>query len=197
MLWLLAVLVFPVGGIATLWLVGERGHLVLASPLPGIRSDRLKRWWPDHHHGKVPDLACAIVTRDHDIPRTDLDQILPCPIAREIVLDGPPTVTLLDHPRRHAHETPCQPAQVCMLVGGGDFVLEHRPEQARRVSQDEATALLLAEHERGHVHTARFTDAAGHTFDAVAVPYLAEVEWSRCMGCGTCVGRCATAGAGA
>jgi hypothetical protein len=54
-----------------------------------------------------------------------------------------------------------------MLVGGGDFVLDHHPGRARQVSTEEALALLDAEHERGHVHTAYFKDACDHRFYAI------------------------------
>jgi len=183
--------------------------------LPRMRSPRLKQWWADHYHGKVlpTELACAIIKLDHDIKRTDLEQVIPYPIARDILLSGSPKVTLLECPCRHARENPCQPTQVCMVVGGGDFTLEHLPQRSRRVTQDEALAVLHAEHERGHVHTAYFKDACDHKFYAICnccscccggleamvkhdVPmvassgFVAEVDELGCIACGDCEAAC-------
>jgi len=206
---------------------------------------RAKQSWADRYHGKVlpTELACAIIRLDHDIKRTDLDHIVPYPLARDILLKGPPSVTLLECPCRLGKPDHCEPTQVCMLVGGGDFTLDHHPTKARRATQQEALDLLQAEHERGHVHTAYFKDACDSRFyaicnccscccggleamtqhgipmvassgfvaevdegscigcgdcetacpfDAVHVPYRAEVTWERCMGCGVCEGQCST-----
>ncbi|MGD8698644.1 MAG: 4Fe-4S binding protein [Gemmatimonadales bacterium] len=264
MLWLLLTPLFLVAGLAALWLIGERGHLILPStraaisgrreaasdgggrgdgarkrsPLTAIHgyvygrwpyqyidfavnvllprmSPKAKRWWADHYHGKVlpTELARRIITLDHEIKRTDLERIIPYPTARDIVLKGPPSVTLLDCPCRQARENPCQPTDVCMLVGGGRFVLEHLPDRSRLITQQEALDLLQAEHERGHVHTAYFKDACDDRFYAICnccscccggleamvkhgVPmvassgYVAEIDEAACIGCGDCVSAC-------
>jgi len=174
-----------------------------------------KRWWADHYHGKVipTPLAREIIRLDHDIRRTDLDRIIPYPVARDIVLRAQPDVVLLDCPCRLAQRDPCTPTQVCMIVGGGEFTLEHHPGRARRVSQEEALALLETEHRRGHVHTAYFKDACDHRFYAIcnccrcccgglaamtqhAIPmvaasgYVAQVDELYCIGCGDCAAAC-------
>ena len=254
MLWLLVIVSVPVATLATLWLIGERGHAILPSTRAAIGQARtsgtpkailkaihgyvyarwpyqyikfcintllphmstgFKRWWADHYHGKVlpTELACEIVRLDHDIKRTDLDQIIPYSTARDIVLASSPGVTLLECPCRHARENPCHPTDVCMIVGGGDFVLEHHPGRSRRVTQQEALDLLRAEHERGHVHTAYFKDACDDRFYAICnccscccggleamvehgVPmvassgYVAQVDESVCIGCGDCEAAC-------
>jgi ferredoxin len=286
--WLLAPVAVLLAALATLWLVGERGHLALPSTRAawrGARSGgahgggrrgglltavhgyiygrwteqyirlfrrlaphmgpRVRQAWADRYHGKVlpTELACAIIRLDHDIKRTDLDHVIPYSMARDILLKGPPAVTLLDCPCRLGKPEHCEPTRVCMLVGGGDFTLDHHPTKAHRATQQEALALLQAEHERGHVHTAYFKDACDAKFyaicnccscccggleamtkhgipmvassgfvaevdegacigcgdcatacpfDAVHVPYRAEVTWERCMGCGVCEGQCAT-----
>ncbi len=266
MTWLLLLLAVPaalVVALATLWLIGERGHLVLPSTRKatlershgrGSRAGghtranggllnalhgyvygrwpyqyidfcihkllphatpKLKRWWADRYHGKVlpTELAKAIITLDHDIPRTDLEQIIPYPTARDIVLKGPPSVTLLDCPCRAAREEPCQPTDVCMIIGDGSFVTEHHPHRSRRVTQHEALELLQAEHERGHVHTAYFKDAMANRFYAICnccacccggleamvqhgVPmvassgYVAQVDELSCIACGDCEAAC-------
>ncbi|MGD2135735.1 MAG: 4Fe-4S binding protein [Gemmatimonadales bacterium] len=253
-MWWALLIVVPIVALLVLWVVGERGHVMLPSTRRAIagrrdraRSDgggggvlravhgyaygrftyqyikiaidwllprmspRLKRWWADRYHGKVlpTELACAVVRLDHDIPRRDLDQIVPYPMARDLVLDRAPSIVVLECPCRHARAEPCRPTDVCMLVGGGDFALEHHPGRARRISQQEALDLLEAEHRRGHVHTAYFKDACDDRFYAICnccrcccggleamvehgVPmvassgYVAQVDEGTCIACGDC-----------
>jgi ferredoxin len=252
MIWLL-VLAVPFVALAVLWIVGERGHLLLPSTRAGLgqrveregrrsllnalhgyvygrwcyqyisifihkvlprMTARFKQRWADRYHGKIvpTGLACAIIQLDHDIERTDLEQIIPYPTARDIVLKVSSAVTLLECPCRHAREHPCYPTDVCMIVGEGSFTLEHHPQRSRRVSQQEALALLHAEHERGHVHTAYFKDACDNRFFAICnccscccggleamrhdVPmvassgFVAEVDELACIACGTCEELC-------
>ena len=56
-----------------------------------------------------------------------------------------------------------------MIIGQPyvDFLTEHNPKSARRVSQSEALGILEAEHQRGHVHTAYFKDAMEGRFYAI------------------------------
>ncbi len=259
MLWLLLIPGVLVAAVGMLWLVGERGHLILPSTRSALRqrtegsertskskrsrlnalhsyvygrwpfqyiefcintllprmTPRLKRWWADHYHGKVitTELACSIIKLDHDIKRTDLDKIIPYPMARDILLKGPPNVVVLECPCRHARANPCRPTDVCMVVGGGEFTLEHHPHRSRRISQLEALDLLRAEHERGHVHTAYFKDACDNRFYAICnccpcccggleamnkhgVPmvassgYVARVDEELCIACGNCAEAC-------
>jgi NAD-dependent dihydropyrimidine dehydrogenase PreA subunit len=253
-LWLILILLVPLAALALLWIVGERGHMILPSTRAAIRKSKgngrrggvvnaihgyvygrwtfqyikfcidrllpgmtpkLKRWWADHYHGKVltTELACEIVKLDHDIKRTDLEQIIPYPKARDIVLRSSPSVTLLECPCRHARENPCTPTEVCMIVGGGDFVRDHHPHRSRRVSQQEALDLLQDEHDRGHVHTAYFKDVCNDRFYAICnccscccggmeammkhgVPmvassgYVAQVDETACIACGDCEEAC-------
>ena len=110
------------------------------------------------------DQAEAIVLRDHDIARQDLgEQIIPYPLARDIVLTGTPDIAAYECACRHARPEHCEPTQVCMVVGRSfvDFLLEHNPQSTRRLTQAEAVELLRAEHQRGHVHSAWFKDAMG------------------------------------
>jgi Pyruvate/2-oxoacid:ferredoxin oxidoreductase delta subunit len=176
---------------------------------------RLGQWWGDHYHGKVIplELAEAIITLDHDIERCDLEQIIPYPSAREILLSGPPTVELFDCPCRAAREDPCLPMDVCMLVGGGGWASDHHPTRTRSITQEEALDVLRAEHERGHVHTAYFKDACDNKFYAICnccscccggleamirydVPmvtasgFVAQVDEDLCIGCETCEEMC-------
>jgi ferredoxin len=178
-------------------------------------TPKLKQWWANRYHGKVltTELARRIITLDHEIKRTDLERIIPYSTARDIVLKGPPGVTILECPCRYSREDPCRPTDVCMIIGQGSFVTEHHPTRSRRVSQQEALDLLEAEHARGHVHTAYFKDACDDRFYAICnccpcccgglqammkygVPmvassgYVAQVDDSECVACGACEEAC-------
>jgi Pyruvate/2-oxoacid:ferredoxin oxidoreductase delta subunit len=94
-----------------------------------------------------------------------------------------------------------------------DFVVDHHPGTARRLTQAEAVELLRAEHERGHVHSAWFKDAMLGRFYAICncckcccggirqmvergVPmvassgYVAQIDTEACANCGDCVDAC-------
>jgi len=183
------------------------------APLLGKRG---KRWLATHYHGKVlpTDLATALVSIDREIPLHDLEQVIPYPIARDLVLTDTPDVAVYECPCRLMRPDPCQPTQVCMVVGQPfvDFMLEHHPDSARRLTTQEAVDLLRAEHERGHMHTAWFKDASIARFYAICncckcccggveamvkrgIPmmsssgYVAQVN-DDCVGCGRCVDVC-------
>ena len=189
----------------------------LKNALPKF-SPRDRHSAADHYHGKVVPLefAQALVAHDHDIALHDLEQVIPYPIARNLVLNGSPEVAVFDCPCRAARAHHCEPLQVCMIVGQPfvDFIVEHHPQTSRRVTTNEAIEILRAEHERGHVHTAYFKDAMLDRFYAICncckcccggieammkhhVPmiassgYVARVNETLCAGCGTCADACA------
>ncbi len=184
---------------------------------PAIKPADGQRGWADVYHGKIlpTELAQALVSFDHHLPLQDLEQIIPYPTARNIVLDGPPDIAVYECPCRHARETPCQPTQVCMVVGQPfvDFVLEHNPHSSKRLTQPEALALLQAEHERGHLHAAYFKDVMLDRFYAICncckcccggiesmvkhgVPmltssgFVAQIDDDACEHCGNCENVC-------
>jgi hypothetical protein len=175
------------------------------------------KWLRDRYHGKIltQDHARAIITLNKDIPLRDLEQIIPYPMARDLVLKGPPDVVAYECGCRHARANHCEPTQVCMAIGQPvvDFVLEHHPKTSRRLTQPEALELLQGEHERGHVHVAWFKDACLNRFyvicncckcccggietmmkygsPAVASSgYVAEVNAIQCKSCGACARAC-------
>lgn len=178
---------------------------------------RGKKWLSDGYHGKVltEEQARAIIKIDQDIPLQDLEQIIPYPMARDMVLKGPPDVAAYECSCRHTRANPCQPTQVCLLIGQPvvDFVLEHNPHSSRRLTQDEALELLRAEHERGRVHSAWFKDAVLDRFYSLCnccgcccggieamlkygIPavassgYVAQVDEMLCAACATCEEAC-------
>ena len=181
---------------------------------PGARG---AKWFSDHYHGKVltQEQAEAMVSAKKDIPLRDLEQIIPYPLARNLVLKGPPEVAVYECACRHARAKPCQPSLVCMVMGQPfvDFLLEHNPQSSRRLTQAEALALLQQEHERGHLHCAWFKDAMLNRFYAIcncckcccggieamtkygapllaSSGYVAALDPELCNQCGACVDPC-------
>ncbi|GAB4575262.1 MAG: hypothetical protein Kow0077_25900 [Anaerolineae bacterium] len=173
--------------------------------------------WATVYHGKVVPTGEAqkLISINQPIPHQTLEQIIPYDTAREIVLQGPPDVAVYDCPCRAGVEHPCEPTQVCMVVGQPfvDFILEHNPQSSRRLSTQEAVELLQAEHERGHIHAVYFKDVMLDRFYAICnccscccggiqamkergVPmvipsgYVAEVDEMACIGCGECAEMC-------
>jgi ferredoxin len=176
-----------------------------------------KLWLSNHYHGKVLtlDQAEAIITINKEIPLRDLEQVIPYSTARDLVLKGPPDVAVFQCGCRQNRTNPCQPIQVCMVIGQPfvDFILEHHPKSSRRLTQTEALELLKQEHERGHLHSAWFKDVMFNRFYAicncckcccggieamvkygapfmVSSGYVAKVDEVNCNICGTCVDVC-------
>jgi len=191
-------------------------NLLINHILPRL-GPRGKSWLANRYHGKVltHEQAKNIVTINKEIPLKDLEQIIPYPVARNLVLKGPPDVAVIQCACRRARDNPCEPIQVCMVVGQPfvDFCLEHHPQTSRRLSQAEALELLEAEHERGHVHSAWFKDACLDRFYSICncckcccggieamvkygVPqvassgYVAQVDNSVCTACKICEDAC-------
>jgi len=176
-----------------------------------------KKWLSDRYHAKVitAEQAKAIISINQNIPLRDLEQIIPYPMARDLVLKGPPDVIAYECPCRHSRPHSCQPTQVCLVIGQPfvDFILEHNPQSSRRLTQNEALELLEEEHNRGHVHTAWFKSACLDRFYNICncckcccggieammkygVPmlassgYIVRVDKDLCVACGACVAAC-------
>lgn len=182
-----------------------------------LSTERQRQAWSDSYHGKVltPDHARAIVTINRTIPLRDLEQVIPYPTARDLVLNGPPDIVAYECVCRAARKTSCSPTQVCMIIGQpfADFILEHHPATSRRLTQTEALTLLQQEHGRGHVHTAWFKDVMLNRFYAMcnccscccgglegmvkhgmtnvtSSGFVAGVDAGLCDGCGACEKAC-------
>jgi ferredoxin len=166
----------------------------------------------DTYHGKVVPLAAArqLVTVNEAVTLPNLEHIIPYPIARDIVLRNPDHIVALECPCRSTREHPCLPLDVCLIVGEpfASLVVEHHPEKSRRISQQEAVEILMAEDARGHVHHAFFKDAMLNRFYAIcnccacccgamqsqrngspmliSSGYVASVDEVICQGCGDC-----------
>jgi len=248
MIFAVSILFVVVVAFVPLWLVGERGRLMMRSTpaffratggwLHGIHAYIYGRWtgayvdflinktpsgngdgakWlAAHYHGKVltHDHAEAIVTLEQPIGERDLEQIVPYKHARKLVLEGPPDIAAYECYCRHSREKHCEPTQVCMVIGKPfvDFVMEHNPGKARRLTTQDALDLLREEHERGHLHSAWFKDAMGDRFYAIcncckcccggiqamrggvammaSSGYVAEIDSALCGMCEVCAEVC-------
>jgi ferredoxin len=170
----------------------------------------------DGYHGKVVPLEAAtqLVTVQEDVDLGDLEQIIPYPVARDLVLKHPDHIVALECPCRASRPNPCLPLDVCLIVGEpfAGFVAEHHPRRSRWISQQEAVEILRAEQERGHVSHAFFKDAMLGRFYAIcnccscccgamnahrngtpmlaSSGYVAQVDGELCAGCGTCADHC-------
>jgi len=170
----------------------------------------------DCYHAKVMPLGKArkLISVNKPINIPDLEQVIPYKRARSIILENPDHIALLKCPCRASEENPCQPEDVCLVIGEpfASFIVEHHPDKARWASQQEAVDIIVAEDERGHVHHAFFKDAMLNRFYAICnccscccgaikaykngVPmlaasgYVSEVDPELCIGCGTCAEYC-------
>ena len=110
----------------------------------------------DSYHGKVLPLKAAtrLVTVNEEISLTYPEQVIPYARARDIVLRNPDHIVALECPCRASRPNPCEPLDVCLIVGEpfAGFVAEHHSHRSRWITQAEAVDILRAEHERGHVN---------------------------------------------
>jgi len=208
------------------WAKGDRKVPALLRPLiagvgkllfrSGGDPAASRQAFAERYHGKVvpPTLAEQLVTLDRPIELRGLEHVIPFATARDLILSDPDHIAVLECPCRAGVENPCLPLDVCMIIGEPfvQFILEHHPDRARRISQDEAVEILRAEHERGHVHHAFFKDAMLGRFYAIcnccscccgamqahrngtpmliSSGFLAALNDEACVGCGRCVDIC-------
>jgi ferredoxin len=172
----------------------------------------------DSYHGKVVPLEQAkkLVTINRPVEIRNLEKIIPYKVARDIVLENPRRIALLDCPCRMSRPEGerCEPVDVCIIIGDPlvSFILDHHPGKARAITPEEAIEVLEATDARGNVHHAFFKDAMHGRFYAICnccscccgamqaqragIPmlcssgYRAEVDAELCVGCGLCMESC-------
>ena len=191
-------------------------HILRDHIIPKLDRSGKKRL-VDNFHCKVltPDNAETIITLNKDIPLTDLEQVIPYESARYLVMNAPTDVVIYECACRHSRKNPCQPTQVCMVIGKPhtDFILKIHPKTSRRISTEEALDILNLTHANGNVHTAWFKDTMKGRFYAlcncctcccfgldvmsrldtpIVAPsgYVAETDHNDCIGCGVCTSKC-------
>jgi Pyruvate/2-oxoacid:ferredoxin oxidoreductase delta subunit len=193
------------------------GLLRLLAPRRMSRSGKtFARKFADSYHGKVIplDAASRLVSVGRDLNRGDLEKVVPYSRARDLVLRNADHIVVLDCPCRAARDHPCEPRDVCLIIGDpfASFVEEHHPGRSRRITAGEAVRILQEEDARGHVHHAFFKDAMLGRFYAICnccscccgamaahrggIPmlassgYVSEVNEELCQGCGECAEFC-------
>ena len=187
----------------------------LGSALGLWRADSGKAF-ADTYHGKVmpaPEAARLIrVNRPLEIHVPE--NVLPYALARDIILDNPADLALFECPCRSTMPNPCLPLDVCIIAGSPivDFVLEHHPAKSRRITPEQAVAVVEASHRRGHVSHAFFKEAVLGRYYAICnccscccgamqahrngIPmlassgYLAALAADNCLHCGNCAKKC-------
>ena len=198
--------------------IGERPFLRLKRLLlaPFLLRGMWPQRWAEEYHGKVLTTAAAtrLLTVHEAVDVQLSEQVIPFESARRLVLSGFGPFVVLDCPCRLAREHPCQPLDVCLIIGEpfASFVLTHHPGRARQIRPEEAVSIVEAEASRGHVHHAFFKQAAlgrfyalcnccscccgaisGHLHGTpmlISSGYIARVDPERCAQCGTCVACC-------
>ncbi len=170
----------------------------------------------DGYHAKVMplDQARQLVTIDQPIELPDLEQVIPYVRARALIQRNPDQIIVMVCPCRAAKENPCQPMDVCLIIGEPfvSFLLEHHPSRARRITQEEAVKILEAEDARGRVHHAFFNDPMLGRFFGIcnccscccaamkahrrgtpmlaSSGYVVQVDEDECIACGSCQAYC-------
>lgn len=171
----------------------------------------------DTYHGKliIQKDASKLISLKKPLVLTDLDHVIPYPLARSIILQSPiPSLAVVDCPCRAQKEDACLPRDVCLVVGEPytSFIIDHQPDKARRITVEEALDIIEAEEKRGHVHTAWFKDVMHNRFYTICnccsccclgmesyfrgVPRLAHSGYSpfidneACSACGNCASTC-------
>jgi len=192
--------------------VGKLTRLLSVEPA----DDGSTGTFADGYHGKVVPLEAAnqLVTVNQDVDLGDLEQIVPYVRARDIVLQHPDHIVVLDCACRAIRPNSCLPLDVCLVIGEpfASFVADHHPRRSRWITSDEAVEILQAEDERGHAHHAFFKDAMLGRFYAIcncctcccgainthrngtpllaASGYVNQVDADLCIGCGLCIDFC-------
>ena len=198
------------------WLLDRHSPFLPTDKAKTGDPEQRKPTFADTYHGKAMPLAEAtkLIKLDRPVNTEVPEQVLPYTRAREIVLNNPEKIVLLNCPCRSGMENPCLPLDVCILVGEpfGSFMLEHHPEKTREIDADEAVRILKAENARGHVAHAFFKDVMLGRFYAIcnccscccgamraqrggvqmlcSSGYLAVVDEDKCKACGVCAEKC-------
>lgn len=123
------------------------------------------------YHSKVVRLedASRFISVNRDVDLRNLDQILPYEYAKDIILKNPQNIVAYECACRGQKENPCQPTDVCLVVGEpfADLVRILQPFRNRRISAGEALEIIKEEDQRGHYHTAWFKTAMLNRFYAI------------------------------
>jgi ferredoxin len=159
-----------------------------------------------------------VIKIDRAVDLHDLESVVPYAVARDVVLEAPPTIALAQcacrgTAREAGRGHDCGPLEQCLYLGDpiASFVAEKQPS-ARLITAEEALDVIDAAAARGAIHSLWFKDAAGGRMYAIcnccscccvgleaqregfrpiaASGYCATVDAEACMACGACVTGC-------
>jgi ferredoxin len=172
------------------------------------------------YHAKVVQLkdALQLLSQKKDIALEPPETVIPFQQARRVILQNPDSISVGECACRAAAEESCLgegELDVCLFVGDphAAFVREFNPK-FRKISQEDAMALLEDAHAKGFVHCAYFKKDLGRRFFSIcnccscccqgmkawnifggAIPllapsgYLCEIG-EECNDCGACIDAC-------
>jgi ferredoxin len=197
---------------------------LLGDLVPRIKSTSSKKPFPgeatgtiaDIYHGKVLPIESAqnIIMINQPVNLPDLEQVIPFERARALILENPDHVLQVKCPCRVAKKSPCEPLEVCLVVGEPFTSLIHQnyPSRSRWITAQEACNILAEEDDRGRVHHAFFSEMMLGRFFAICnccsccctamqahqrgtpmlAPsgYLAQVNELQCSACFECEPYC-------
>jgi len=170
----------------------------------------------DSYHGKVMPLEDArdLVMVNEPVNLPDLEQVIPYVQARAIIQQNPDHILLVQCPCRFYKEDPCLPIDVCLVIGEpfASLMYQHYPSRAAWITQEQAIEIMEEEDARGHVHHAFFNEVMLGRYYAIcnccscccgamqahqrgtpmlaSSGYLATIDVSECVACGTCEEYC-------
>ena len=130
-----------------------------------------KPTWGDNYHGKALPLneVTKLIKLDKPVNTEISEQVLPYTRCRDLILDNPSKLVVIDCPCRKGMKNPCTPVDVCIAMGDpfASFMLEHHSDKAREITTDEALRIIRSEQARGHVTHVFFKDIALGRFYAI------------------------------
>ena len=191
-------------------------YLRVLKNLVKLNSKSIRNHISETYHGKVVRLddAAKFITIKKNIEIRDIDQILPYRYAKDIILKNPQNIVVYDCPCRRQKSNPCEPIDVCLIVGDPyvDLIRMVQPFHSRRITPEKALAILKEEDQRGHVHTAWFKTVMLNRFYAICncckccclgMKFMLEYNMKTvlpsgyravigedCVGCGECAKYC-------
>jgi hypothetical protein len=129
--------------------VGLFTKIFWSEPPEGDADEHAGAAFADSYHGKVMPLESAkrLISVDQAIELRDLEQVIPYTQARDIVLQDPDHIVVLECPCRSARAEPCLPLDVCLIVGEpfASFIGTRPRARASRVLQGRDVGPLLCD----------------------------------------------------
>ncbi len=132
------------------------------------------RYVTHRYHGKILilDDAEKILKLDIsvEVPREKSEATVSWDHAYQLIFRHPEEICVVKCACRDANGHDCEPAHKCIIIGEPyvSFMIEHnRGAEPKRITQDEALALLRACKEKGYITNAYYKDGVGQQMYAI------------------------------